>query len=75
MKVSQLLYRMDRTDYVSIFDGSKNIDENRLYQGEVRGIKKDNPVNGYLVVKLFAYEDVVIMEVELPRVKMKGGVE
>ena len=73
MKVSQLLKVMDRTDFVSIFDAEKGIGNNRIYQGEVRGVKKDDAVNGYHITKVFAYDDVVIMEATEPR--KKGGAE
>lgn len=69
MRVSQLLKVMDKTDFVSVFDSDKPISNNRLYQGEVRGIKKDNPINSYHIVKVFAYDDAVIMEAVMPKKK------
>ncbi len=71
MKVSQLLKVMDKTDFVSVFDNDKPITNNRLYQGEVRGIKKDNPINSYHIIKVFAFDDVVIMEAAEPKKKGK----
>ena len=71
MKVSQLLKVMDKTDFVAVFDAEKPIGENRIYQGEVRGIKKDDTVNGYHVTKVFANDDTVIMEAAKP--SKKGG--
>jgi hypothetical protein len=73
MKVSQLLKVMDKTDLVAIYDANKGIGNNRIYDGEVRGIKRDDPINGYHIHKVFAYDDVVIMEAAEPR--MKGGAE
>lgn len=73
MRVSQLLKVMDKTDFVSVFDNDKPITNNRLYQGEVRDIKKDNPINRYHIIKVFAYDDVVIMEVVEP--KRKGATD
>lgn len=73
MRVSQLQKVMDRTDFVSIFDAEKGIGENRIYQGEVRGIKKDDAVNRYHITKVFAYDDVIIIEAVKPR--KQGGAE
>lgn len=73
MRVSQLLKVMDKTDLVSIFDAEKSIKENLIYEGEVRGVKKDNIVNGYHINKVFAYDDIVIMEAVKP--SKKGGAE
>lgn len=73
MRVSQLLHAMDKEELIAIFDGEKNIGNNRIYEGEVRGIKKDNPINQYHINCVFAYDDVVIMEAISP--KMKGGAE
>lgn len=71
MKVSQLLKVMDKTDWVTIFDAKKSIKENLIYEGKVQGVKKDNTVNGYHVSKVFAYDDIVIMEAVKP--SKKGG--
>ena len=62
MRVSQLLKLMDKTDFVGIFDAEKPIGKDRIYQGEVRGIKKDDPVNINRVVKVFAYDDSIIIQ-------------
>lgn len=71
MKVSQLLKVIDKTDWVSIFDAEKSVVENLIYEGEVRGVKKDDTINGYHVSKVFAYDDIVIMEAVKP--SKKGG--
>lgn len=71
MKVSQLLKVMDKTDWISVFDAEKSIEENLIYEGEVRGVKKDNTVNGYHITKVFAYDDILIMEAVKP--SKKGG--
>ena len=71
MKVSQLLKVMDKTDWVSVFDAEKPISENLIYEGEVRCIKRDNAINGYHVTKVFAYDDIVIIEAAKP--SKKGG--
>lgn len=67
MRVSQLLKVMDKEDYVAIFDPNKGIGENRIYDGEVRGVKRDNPINSYHIVKVFAFDDSVIMEAAEPK--------
>ena len=71
MRVSQLLKVMDKTEFVAVFDAKKPIGENRIYQGEVRGIKKDDTVNGYHVTLVFANDDMVIVEAAKP--SKKGG--
>ena len=40
MRVSQLLHAMDKEELIAIFDGEKGIGNNRIYEGEVRGIER-----------------------------------
>ena len=59
MKVSQLLHVMDRDDDILIQDESLPIDQMTLYEGTVRGIYKDNPVNAMHVTCVQAIGDLI----------------
>ncbi len=71
MKISQLLHAMDREDNIIINDEEENIDKNRLYCGNVRGIYRDSPINKYHITKIFAYGDVIVVFAVEP--KWKGA--
>ena len=73
MKVSQLLHAMDKDDEIIIDDGNKKIDRNRVYQGSVRGIKRDNPINKMHVVVIYPYDNKLLVLAEYPT--EKGGVK
>ena len=66
MKVSQVLHKMQRDELVHIFDSTKPIDKNTLYEGEVRGVKRDDPVNGKFVTGIWACDDTVVLDVAPP---------
>ena len=59
MRVSQLLHVMDKDDDIVVHDYDKPIDQSILYQGTVRGIYKDNPINRMHVLSVCAAEDVI----------------
>ena len=59
MKVSQLLHTIDRDDCVAIDDKNAPIDRNRIYDGTVRGIRKDDPINKMHVLCVFAADDKI----------------
>lgn len=67
MRVSQLIHAMDRDDLIIINDGNKRITNMEVYNGEVRGIKKDNPINRYYVRHIFADGDTIIVLAEEQR--------
>ena len=67
MRVSQLLRAMDRDDMIAIDDGDKRISSMRIYNGTVRGIKKDDPINQYHVHHIFADGDVICILAEKQR--------
>ena len=71
MRVSQLLHTMDKEVLITILDAEKTIANHLLYEGDVRGITRDNPINGYHVTKIFAYDDIVVAEVKEPKSKYK----
>lgn len=59
MKVSQLIRVMDRGDDILIQDENLPIDQMTIYEGTVRGIKKDNPVNVMHVTCVSAIGDLI----------------
>ena len=61
MKVSQLLHAMDREDDIIIGNGNERIDRMTIYKGEVRGIKRDDPVNRMHVEHVFACDNVMVV--------------
>lgn len=71
MKVSQLLHAMDKDDLIVIDDYDKPIDKMTLYKGNVRGIKRDNPINKMHILSICADDDTILVLVVKP--KLKGG--
>ena len=63
MKVSQVLHKMQRDELVEIFDSTKPIDNNTLYEGEVRGFKRDDPLLGKSVTGIWADGDTVVLDI------------
>lgn len=59
MRLSQLIHAMDRDDDICVSDYGAPIDKSLLYDGIVRGIKKDNEINKMHVVNVTACDDVV----------------
>ena len=59
MRLSQLIHAMDRDDDICVSDYGAPIDKCLLYDGIVRGIKKDNEINKMHVVNVTASDDVV----------------
>ena len=64
MRVSQLIHAMDRDDLIIVNDGNKKINCIEVYNGEVRGIKKDDPINRYHVHNIFADGDTIVVLAE-----------
>ena len=69
MKVSQLLYVMERDADVVIDDAEKPIDRNCIYQGAVRGIRKESPINRMHVVAIHSFDEVLWVLVETPKAR------
>ena len=67
MKVSQLLHAMDRDEEIIIEDGNQRINRMRLYEGTVRGIKRDDPINRMQVNHVFACDNVMVVLAEYRR--------
>lgn len=59
MKVSQLIHAMDKDDEIVIDDFDSHIENQTLYSGAVRGIKKDDPINKMHILALSALDDVI----------------
>ena len=72
MKVSQLIHAMDRDDVIVIDDYDKPIDKMTLYDGKVRGIRKDNPINKMHIESICAKDDTIMV---LAREQRKKGGE
>ena len=64
MKISQLLHVMARDDEVLIEDENAKIDKMTLYHGEVRGIKKDDPINQMHIKHIIADGDTIVVLTE-----------
>lgn len=61
MKVSQLLHAMDRDEEIIIEDEKRSINRMRLYEGKVRGIKRDDPINRMHVSRVIACDDTMVV--------------
>lgn len=69
MRVSQLISVMDRDDWIIIDDYSEPVDRMTVYHGTVRGIKRDDPINGMHVEAVFASGDMIVVLAARPRGK------
>jgi len=58
MKVSQLIHAMDRDEEIVIDDYDAKM---TIYEGAVRGIKKDNPVNKMHIESIAARNYTIIV--------------
>lgn len=67
MKVSQLIHAMDRDDEIVIDDYDAPFDKMTIYEGTVRGIKKDNPINKMLIESVCAVNDTILVLAVKPR--------
>ena len=57
MRLSQLTRRIDRDDTIMVFDEKAHVDQNLLYAGRVRGIKREDPINGAFVEGIMAQDN------------------
>ena len=73
MRLSQLTRRMDRDDEIRVCDYFAPCGRNPLYEGRVRGIKRDDPINGMPVSHVYACEDTIVVEIAERRKMMKEG--
>ena len=70
MRVSQLIHAMDKDDMIVIDDYNAPIDNMTIYQGTVRGIKRDNPINQMHVSNISVIDDTILV---LAEKTSKGG--
>ena len=61
MKLSQLLHVIDREDKICVSDFNKSIEHCLLFEGEAKGIKKDNEINEMHVLNVTAYDDEILI--------------
>ena len=73
MRVSQLLHAMYKGDSIVIEDYNKPIDKNILYEGTVRGIERDDPINKMHIQSICADGDTILVLVQKP--ETKGGAD
>lgn len=73
MTVSQLLHVMDKDDDIVINNGAANVQAMCIYEGVVRHIKRDNPVNRMHVAAVCACEDTIFVLAEEPKSKRSGS--
>ena len=64
MKVSQLLHAMGKEDKILIEDANNTVDRMTLYHGEVRGIKRDDPINKFHVEYILADGETIVVLAE-----------
>lgn len=67
MRVSQLIHAMDKDDMIVIDDYNAPIDNMTIYEGTVRGIKRDNPINQMHVSSISAKYDTILVLAEKAR--------
>jgi hypothetical protein len=64
MRLSQLIHVMDGDDWIIVNEGGEGITDMEVYNGKVRWIEKDDPINRRRVLNIFAdvYMIVVLIE-------------
>ena len=72
MRLSQLTRRIDRDDTVMVFDEHAPIDQHLLYAGRVRGIKRDDPINGAFVESVLAQDNRICILISTAGKKPKS---
>jgi hypothetical protein len=58
---------MCKDEYISIDDFNAKIDRMRIYNGTVRGIKRDNPINRMHVHTILARGNQIIVLAEMQK--------
>ena len=70
MKVSQLLHTMDKRADIVIHEGNApDIESMKIFDGEVRDIKRDDPINKMHVHYIYACDDTLYILADKPRKK------
>lgn len=75
MKVSQLIHAMEKDDVIVIDHFDKPIDSMTLYEGPVRGIKRDDPINKMHSDSVCASDDKILLLVTNQKKDRRRGVE
>ena len=73
MRLSQLLHVMDKEHEISVDGFDAPVDKMQLFEGHVRDIKRDDPINKMHVVGVRAVNDVICVAVEEPKGKEKSN--
>ena len=71
MKLSQLLHKMERDARIIVEDTSLPIDRMRVYEGEVRRIKRDAEINSFYVEHVLVVGNVLVVLAGKPNRKEK----
>lgn len=73
MRVSQLLHTMDKRADIVIHEGNApDITSMRIFDGEVKDIKRDNPINRMHIHHIYACDDTLYVLAEMPREEKNG---
>ena len=64
MKISQLISVIDKDEEIVIEDANVPVDRNRVYQGTVEGIKRDETLNSMHVVVIFPEDNKLMVLAE-----------
>lgn len=71
MKVSQLAHAMDKDDVIVIDDYEAPIDKMTIYEGPVKGISRDNPINKMHIESVCAHGSRMLVLAVNPRERAK----
>ena len=66
MRISQLMHVMGKDERIVVDDYNAPIDNMTVYEGTVRGIKRDDPINQMHILSICAINDVVFAIAEKP---------
>ncbi len=73
MRVSQVLHKMDRYETVRIIDSNRPIDEEVLFEGNVKDVHRDSPLLSLGVDKIMAIYDEMVIDVGRQEKKRSKG--
>ena len=72
MKVSQLIHTMDKDDVIVIDDYEAPIDKMTIYEGPVKGISRDNPINKMHIESVCAHGSRMLVLAVNPKERESG---
>ena len=73
MKLISILRAMDEEDEIIVNDENAPIDKMCLFEGDVKECKKQGYFRNGIVTALLAYDNVLIVAVNIEYQKKKGG--